>query len=62
MRLYGEIKTGALDHLSSKVMGYTADRHDRKLSSSSGDEASAKSGDKVRVWDEKRGAYFLRDA
>jgi len=58
MRLYGEIKTGALEHLSSKVMGHSADRRDWKIE---GKEATG-GPDRVRVWDEERGAYFLKDA
>lgn len=61
MRLYGEIKSGALEHLSSKVMGYTADRRDWKTATPAGQEPASALPDTVRVWDEERGAYFLRN-
>lgn len=60
MRLYGEIRNGALEHLSSKVIGYTADRRDRKGTSSDVVQPT-KTASRVRVWDEERGAYFLQD-
>jgi hypothetical protein len=61
MRLYGEIKSGALEHLASKVIGYTADRRDRKNASADVAQSNNSSRPRVRVWDEERGAYFLQD-
>lgn len=61
MRLYGEIKNGALQHLASKVIGYTADRRDQKKAASDSIQSDDRPRPRVRVWDEQKGAYFLRD-
>lgn len=54
MRLYGEIKGGALGHLASKVMGFTPEE-----TSTNGLVVAETEGQSVRVWDESRRAHFV---
>jgi hypothetical protein len=62
MRLYGEIRSGALEHLASKVIGHTVDRRGGRIpSDQSRAENNPPNKARVRVWDERRGAYFLQD-
>lgn len=59
MRLYGEIRSGALSHLASKVIGYSAEPRELSNVGTSAVPAGAKR--RIRVWDEQKGAYFLQD-
>ena len=60
MRLYGELKPGALEHLSSKVIGYAADRREQTVDAPVSTALATTTG-RALVWDEEKGAHFLRD-
>jgi len=61
MGLYGEIKGGELDHLVSKVTGPAPSKRSNKAAGDKEGPVVAKGPRKARVWDEARGAHFLKE-
>lgn len=62
MSSYGELETGALEHLTAKIVGHpesgpTAFSNGKR----NGSVADGSIKGKVRVWDENKGAFQIKD-